>query len=222
MRISFCTPSIVMRTASMVVRVTWWRSLVLDKVFIMLTQTESPSNSLELLNSVKYALLSSFIYAMNGLSIAASGIAVDFIAVQLIDNIKKLHDFRCSVKVWEFVSHVSSWKFAADWYGQNASNGIRAIAAGLKILLNVLDEISRETIQSSLMMEEVFSECIIMSKELLNMVQPLEKGFGSAKPRIRKWNAIKSVFKNDQLKKSQQLLKSMKSTLLLAQQTHYG
>jgi hypothetical protein len=36
---------------------------------------------------------------MDGLSVAASGIAVGSIAVQLMDSIKKLLDFWCSVKV---------------------------------------------------------------------------------------------------------------------------
>ena len=105
---------------------------------------------------------------------------------------------------------------------QDAPGDIRAIAAGLKVLLSVLDEILRETKQPSSLMEGVLSECIIMAKELLDMVQIFEEGFGSAKSHIRKWSAIKSAFKNDQLKKSQQLLESMKSTLLLAQQKHYG
>lgn len=81
----------------------------------------------------------------------------------------------------------------------------------------------RETKQPcSSMMEGVLSECFIMAKELLDIVRLFEEGFGSAKSRIRKWNAIKFAFKNDQVKKSQQLLESMKSTLLLAQQKHYG
>lgn len=111
----------------------------------------------------------------------------------------------------------------ADRLWQDAPGDVRAIAAGLKVLLSVLNEILGETKQPcSLVMEGVLSECIIMAQELLDMIHIFEKGFGSAKSRIRTWKAIKFAFRNDQVKKSQQLLESMKSTLLLAQQKHYG
>jgi hypothetical protein len=71
-------------------------------------------------------------------------------------------------------------------------------------------------------MEAILSECTSTAKEFLDMIEGLEKGFESAKSHIRKWNAFKSAFKSEQLKKSQQLLESMKSTLIMAQQMHYG
>lgn len=88
--------------------------------------------------------------------------------------------------------------------------------------MSVLDEIFRETKQPTPSMEVILLECITTAKEFLDMVERLEQGFKSIKSHVRKWNAMKTVFKNDQLKKSLQLLESMKSTLAMAQQMHYG
>ena len=54
---------------------------------------------------------------------------------------------------------------------------------------------------------------------MLRMTTKLELGLQSKSGRERKWTAIKAVFKEDMNEKFQRRLSTVKSTLLLAQQT---
>ena len=139
---------------------------------------------------------------MDGLSAAASVIAVGSLAIQLADNVKKLRDFWCSVK--------------------DAPDDVRAIAGDLEVLSQTLAEISLEAQVESSSMKAALLRCIDGTKPLASIVQDLEPGFESKSARTRKWSALKMTFKGEKIKRYQRSLESMKTSLLLAQQSHYG
>ena len=139
---------------------------------------------------------------MEGLSVTASAFAVSSVAGQLADGVKKLHDFWCSVK--------------------DAPADVRVIAGDLQVLSQILAEINRDAQDQTASMEAALSRCIDGIKPLTNIVSDLEPGFDSVSPRTRKWSAMKMVFQSKKIKKYQSSLEGMKTSLILAQQSHYG
>ncbi len=140
---------------------------------------------------------------MDGLSVAASGIAVVSVAVQLAESSKKLRDFWKSIK--------------------EAPEDIRAISVDLEILSNVLIQIANETqhVEPDATLIAALSGCCVKVKILTTILNEIEPGFASTSARVRKWTAFQAVLKRGELIKFQEALESLKGTLLLVQQTQY-
>ena len=137
---------------------------------------------------------------MDGLSAAASGIAVVSVAIQLAESFKKLSDFWKSIK--------------------EAPEDIRAISTDLDLLSSVLAEIARETqhVGPDDTLVAVLNACCGRVKLLTAIVNQIEPGFASASFRVRKCTALKAVSRRGELMKFQEALNSLKGTLLLVQQ----
>lgn len=138
---------------------------------------------------------------MDGLSAAASGIAVVSIAIQVSDSIQKVSDFIESA--------------------QEAPEDIESTSSELQILFPLLKEIrlhnpllntnssGAETILESL--EKKISSCM----DLLNRYK---LGLNSRSRRMRKWSQIKVAAKREKFKKMKESLNDSKITLILALQ----
>ena len=137
---------------------------------------------------------------MEGLSAAASGIAVISVAVQLAESFKKLCDFWKSIK--------------------EAPEDIRAISVDLEILSNVLTQIAHETqhVEPDTTLIAALNGCCVKVKILNKVLNEIEPGFSSTKYRVRQWSALKAVLKRGELLKFQVALDRIKATLLLVQQ----
>ena len=136
---------------------------------------------------------------MDGLSSAASGIAVASIAIQLVNSIKMLCDFWGAVK--------------------NAPNEINAIFEDLELLSTVLSDI-RDNAQANgpeILTERALTRCETKIKALLEEIQQLLPDLASTKPRGRKWSAFKVTLKAEKIKSIGESLKDSKMTLLLVQ-----
>lgn len=140
---------------------------------------------------------------MDGLSSAASVIAVGSLAVQLADTAKQLCDFWSSIK--------------------DAPENIRAIMTDLELLSSVLAEAALEAQRTSpdASLTAVLHSCNGKLKSLTMLTDDLEPGFSSKSSRIRKWTAFKFVLKSEKLRRFQEVLESLKSTLVLAQQNRH-
>jgi len=138
--------------------------------------------------------------AMDGLSTAASAIAVVSLGVQLAENVKKLYDFWDSIK--------------------EAPEDIRAISADLKLLSSGLTQIACEAqhVEPDVTLEDTLQVCSIRVKELTTLLNEIEPGFASTRSHLRKWTAFKAVLKRGQLTKIEKALEGLKSTLSLVQQ----
>lgn len=141
---------------------------------------------------------------MEGLSAAASGLAVASIAIQLADSVKKLHDFWDSIK--------------------DAPETVRVITNDLKLLSSVLADIASEAQHGELdvVLEGVLSACTTSVDALNTIVNDLEPGFASSNIFLRKWTAFRSVLKKERIKNFQAALERLKNTLALGQQNHNG
>lgn len=140
---------------------------------------------------------------MEGLSAAASGIAVVSFAIRLAESFKKLHDFWKSIK--------------------EAPEDIRATTTDLEFLSNVLLQIAYETqhVEPDETLIAALNGCCVKVKILTTLLDEIEPGFASTSLRIRKSTAFKAVLKHGELVKFQENLERLKSTLLLAQQNQY-
>ena len=138
-----------------------------------------------------------------GLATAASGIAVLSVAVQLAQSIKTLSDFWSSIK--------------------EAPEDIQAIATDVDLLSNVFTRIAHETqhVEPDMALEATLNGCWVTVRKLTALLNEIEPGFASSRPRVRKWTALKAVLKQGQLAKFQVALDRLKSTLLLVQQYQY-
>ena len=140
---------------------------------------------------------------MEGLSAAASGIAVVSVAVQLAESFKKLCDF---------------WKSIEE-----APENIRAISVDLELLSSVLIQIAHETqhVEPDATLIAALNVCCVKVKMLTKILNEIEPGFASTKIRVRKWTALKAVLKQGELMKFQEALDRLKGTLLLVQQNQH-
>ena len=141
--------------------------------------------------------------SMDGVSSTASATAIASFAIQLADNIKKLYDFWQSVK--------------------EAPEDIRAITADLNLLWGVLSNIAFEAqhVGPDATLTTVLQSCNSNVKTLILAPQVIEPGFTSTSLRVRKWSAVKAVWKREKLSNFQAVLERLKTTLLLVQQTRY-
>ena len=140
---------------------------------------------------------------MTGLSSAASVIAVVSVAVQLADSIKKLYEF------WNSV--------------QGAPEDVHSIKADLGLLSTVLSDIALDAQQHQLpdaALIGVLEQCTIRVGVLTTSVREINLGFDSKHCSVRKWSAVKMVFKDKKLEKYRVTLERLKTTLSLAQQNH--
>ncbi|KAL9627623.1 MAG: hypothetical protein Q9164_007546, partial [Protoblastenia rupestris] len=134
------------------------------------------------------------------MEIAASTLAVASLAIQLADSIKKLIDF------WESV--------------KEAPSDVQAIIVDLDLLSNVLREIASEAegTETDITLEKVLCSCQANIEYLNAILHEIQPGFASTKRSVKQWTALKSVLKWDKIKKFQNTLDRLKSTLMLVQQ----
>lgn len=138
---------------------------------------------------------------MDPLSGGASVLAFVGLASQLAVNIKKLYDFWASV--------------------EDAPQDIRAITRDVRLIKDILEEIATEE-ESHLLhrtTQTALQECDATLEELNALIVGLEPGFNSSKRRVRKWIAIKVVFRKDKIKRIQGLLSETKLSLSLSLQS---
>lgn len=137
---------------------------------------------------------------MDGLSGAASGLAVVSLTIQLADSIKKLCDF------WDSV--------------QDAPNDIRAIVKEMRLLSAVLEGIQLNELDygPDPTTRSVLETCADKVKTLFGLVDDLEPGFTSMSKRVRKWSALKATLRSEKIKKFRVSLEETKITLILARQ----
>lgn len=140
---------------------------------------------------------------MEGLSAAASGIAVVSVAVQLAESFKKLCDFWKSIK--------------------EAPENIRAISVDLELLSSVLTQVALETqhVEPDATLIAALNSCCVKVKTLTIILNQIEPGFASTRFRVRKWTALKAALKHGELLRFQEALERLKGTLLLVQQNQY-
>lgn len=139
---------------------------------------------------------------MDGLSGAASGMAVVSLAVQLGGSMKQLYDFWGSVK--------------------EAPEDVRAITTELKLLWSVLAEMASEEqhAEPDPTLTTALETCCGSVSKLAHLTNDMEPGFASKSLRIRKWTAFKAVLKDKKIQKFQKVLNGLKLSLMLAQQNH--
>lgn len=140
---------------------------------------------------------------MDGLSGAASGMAVVSLALQLGGSIKQIYDF------WDSVT--------------DAPDDIRAITTDLSLLASVLTEIASEEQHSGPdhTLKKVLETCCDRVNKLTRITSDMEPGFASRSLRVRKWTAFKAALKGEKIRKFQTILEGLKSTLMLAHQSHH-
>ena len=140
---------------------------------------------------------------MDGLLAAASAMAIVSLAVQLADTAKQLCDFWSSIK--------------------DAPGNIRTVIADLELLTNVLAEIAFEAQHTGpdTTLAAVLQSCTGKLKSLAALTNNLEPGFYSRSSKIRKWSAVKLILKREKMTRFQEVLESLKSTLVLAQQDRH-
>lgn len=71
------------------------------------------------------------------------------------------------------------------------------------------------------MLNKVLETCCDRVKKLTRITGDLEPGFASRSLRVRKWTAFKAALKGEKIQKFQGILEGLKSTLMLAQQSHH-
>ena len=128
---------------------------------------------------------------------AASVIAISTLAFQLAQSTKKLFDF------WDSIQH--------------APEEINDIKSELESLTLVLEQIGYEAQNepSNESTRSVLRQCSRRIDTIRSLTAHIEPGFESSKTRIRKWSALRAVCKREKIKKVQDSLDSLKSTLEL-------
>lgn len=137
---------------------------------------------------------------MEGLGAAASALAVVSVSDQIAERVKQLHDF---------------WSAVVE-----APQNIRAISTDLGLLSNILEQISNSSQRdgSGYWTVDVLNGCKEQVHELIRITTSLEIGFSSSSRRVRKWSAVKAVFKEARIAIFRKNLEALKTTLVLAQQ----
>ncbi|KAI9876025.1 MAG: hypothetical protein M1830_007522 [Pleopsidium flavum] len=139
---------------------------------------------------------------MDGLSAAASCIAVGSLSIQLAENTKRLYDFWSSV--------------------QDAPKEIQAILRDLKILLSVLQNIQVEEQthgpSTSSVINNALESCLEKVVALKSFISQFESGYASGSRTRRKWSSIKAAFQKDRVEKFRSSINETKLNLGLALQ----
>ncbi len=141
---------------------------------------------------------------MDGLSAAASVMAVTSLAFQVAHTTKQLLEF------WESI--------------QDAPEDIRKIKSDLEFLTKVLEHIAREVRQQSPdpLMESALRLCSDKIDTIMSLTLTLEPHFASEKLVICKWGAFRLVLKRDKFKQLRKSLDRMKETLMMVQINNIG
>jgi hypothetical protein len=137
---------------------------------------------------------------MDGLSAAASGIAVVSIAIQVTDSIKKCSDFIESIR--------------------EAPEDIESSLSELQILFSLLKDTRLrnpilDTNSSAKILLDSLEQKITIFTALANRYK---LGLNSQSRRTRKWSAIKVASKRGKFNKYRESLNDSKSSLILALQ----
>lgn len=137
---------------------------------------------------------------MDGLSTAAGGFAVVSVTLQLVDGINKLHDF------WNSITE--------------APEDIKDNLDDLRLLSNVLTQTAHHQQRNppDRTLADVLNVCHAKVQRLITLLEEIEPGFASRSSYIRRWTAVKATMKQGKLKKFEDRLARLKSTLLLALQ----
>ena len=136
-------------------------------------------------------------HAMDGLSAAASVIAVASLAFQLAESTKNLFEF------WDSVQH--------------APEEINDIKSELESLRNVLEQIGHEAQHqpSSPSTASALRLCSRKINTIRSLTADIESGFTCSRIRTRKWSALRAAFKREKIEKVQNSLNRLKATLIL-------
>lgn len=137
---------------------------------------------------------------MDGLSGAASVIAVASIAIQLADSIKKLCDF------WESI--------------KDAPEEIATLVQELKLLDLVLKKIhvNEEKFGADPTTTAVLNRCAEKVNTLVAAMDTFQPGFASKKWQVRTWNSFKVTLQSKKFHNFRLSLGEIKTTLILARQ----
>jgi hypothetical protein len=132
---------------------------------------------------------------MDGLSGAASGVAVVSLTFQIVEGISKLRDFFDSIK--------------------KAPKFVAIIVNDLAQLSSILDGINVDEQKYN----DVLTTCMDKIKDLNAITDELEPGFQSTSQRVRQWTVFRAVRKDAAIKMFRDTLEETKSTLILALQS---
>ena len=134
----------------------------------------------------------------------ASAFAVVSLALQLADSVKKLYDFWNSVR--------------------EAPRDIQATTNDLKSLQSILSSIAHDAqhTEPDETLTNALQSCNTEVATLVSILDITHPGFASTRLRTQKLTAIKAVLMGTKLKKFQDIVGRLKTSLLLVQQTHYG
>ena len=141
---------------------------------------------------------------MDGLSTAASVIAVTSLAFQLAESTKKLFEF------WDSI--------------QNAPEEVNDIKLELESLRNVLEQIGCEAQhqQPNRLVELALRLCSRKINNVTSLTADIESGFTSSRICTRKWSALRAVLSRKKLEKVQSSLERLKATLILVLVNNVG
>ena len=143
-------------------------------------------------------------HIMDGLSTAASVIAVTSLALQLAESTKKLIEF------WDSI--------------QNAPEEVDDIKLELESLRNVLEQIGHEAQHQppNRLVEPALRLCSRKINAVRSLTTDIESGFTSSKICTRKWSALRAVWSRKKLEKIQSSLERLKATLTLVLVNNVG
>ncbi len=134
---------------------------------------------------------------MDAISAGASVLTFVELAATLVVRAKELYDFWASV--------------------EDAPEDFQSIARDVHLIKDILEEITEH--DETMIVRGALEECYRRVGMLQSVVANLAPGFAASKRRTRKWAAIKTVFRKDQIQKIQDSLSATKSSLSLALQT---
>jgi hypothetical protein len=141
---------------------------------------------------------------MDGLSAAASVIAVASLAFYLAENTKKMFEF------WNSI--------------QCASEEINDIKSELEFLTIVLEQIGHEAQhnQSSPLTLSALTLCSGKVNIIKSLTADFESGLTCSRFRTRKYSALRAVFRREKIEKLQNSLERLKTSLILALSHNIG
>ena len=141
---------------------------------------------------------------MDGLSAAASVIAVSSLAFQLAENTKRMFDF------WNSI--------------QDAPEEINEIKMELEFLVTVLEHIGQEAqlYRSSSLPLSALTQCSRKVNAIQSLTSSFEAGLACSRLRTRKFTALRAVFKREKLEKMLRSLERLKATLMLILSCNFG
>ena len=177
---------------------------IFSSSFAQRTNILSHLSSIRAFSLATQALFRQVWYTMEPLSGAASVIGVVSLAIQICDELKKLHDFWQSVK--------------------EAPDDIANISAELKIFMTLLTVIAnnyqRHGCDDKSPNKDVATDtlklCLTTVHDMSTEVRDLESGI-TKDSSSRRWASVKFVFRKDKREKAMAQMERMKSLLIIVQ-----